>query len=61
MIAVEAIADRVASQRSSVEGGVLPRRDRDAPRLQHAMFPDGKLSQAFVAQDAAAIASARGP
>src|SRR6478672_11585285 len=53
VIAVEAIADRLVAALERQGGRCLDATETAA--LEHAMFPGGKLSQAFVAQDAATI------
>ena len=55
VIAVETIADDLLAALGN-HGGVLLDTDETA-RLQRAMFPEGKLSQTFVAQDAQTIAT----
>jgi sulfoacetaldehyde dehydrogenase len=54
VVAVEAVADDLLAALAR-HGGVLLDAG-EATQLQRAMFPDGKLSQAFVAQDAKTIA-----
>jgi sulfoacetaldehyde dehydrogenase len=53
VIAVEAVADSLLAALERHGGRHLDA--EEAATLRHAMFPDGKLSQAFVAQDAATI------
>src|SRR6478609_5318089 len=58
VIAVETIADRLVAALERQGGRRLDA--TEAAALAHAMFPGGKLSQAFVAQDAATIAKRAG-
>jgi sulfoacetaldehyde dehydrogenase len=58
VIAVEAVAGALLAALAN-HGGVMLDAD-EATQLLHAMFPDGKLSQAFVAQDAQTIAERAG-
>ena len=58
VIAVEAVADSVLAALERHGGRHLDA--EEAATLRHAMFPDGKLSQAFVAQDAATIVARAG-
>ena len=58
VIAVEAVADRLLDALERQGGRRLDA--AEAAVLQQAMFPGGKLSQTFVAQDAATIAARAG-
>ena len=58
VIAVEAVADALLAALERLGGRRLDR--TEAPTLRRAMFPDGKLSQAYVAQDVATIVERAG-
>ena len=58
IVAVDAIADRLLEALGREGGELLD--SAESVQLARTMFPDGRLSQAFIAQDAASIAERAG-